>query len=108
MVEVCMENICKTYRKTTALSGVTLTLKPGTMTAVLGPSGCGKTTLLRILAGLLDADSGKIFFGERDITAFPPQDRGTALVFQNYALWPHLSVFDNIAYGLRLKKVSKQ
>lgn len=104
MVEVCMENICKT----TALSGVTLTLKPGTMTAVLGPSGCGKTTLLRILAGLLDADSGKIFFGERDITAFPPQDRGTALVFQNYALWPHLSVFDNIAYGLRLKKVSKQ
>lgn len=108
MVEVRMENICKTYRKTTALGGVTLTLKPGTMTVVLGPSGCGKTTLLRILAGLLTADSGKIFFGERDVTALPPQDRGAALVFQNYALWPHLSVFDNIAYGLRLKKVPKK
>lgn len=108
MVEVHMENIRKTYRKMTALGGVTLTLKPGTMTVVLGPSGCGKTTLLRILAGLLTADSGKIFFGEREVTALPPQDRGAALVFQNYALWPHLSVFDNIAYGLRLKKVPKQ
>ncbi|HBN81741.1 MAG TPA: spermidine/putrescine ABC transporter ATP-binding protein [Ruminococcaceae bacterium] len=107
MVEIRMENIVKTYRKTAALDGVTLTLKPGTMTVVLGPSGCGKTTLLRILSGLLAADSGRVFFGENDVTALPPQERGAALVFQNYALWPHMSVFDNIAYGLRLKKMPK-
>lgn len=107
MVEIRMENIVKKYRKTTALDGVTLTLKPGTMTVVLGPSGCGKTTLLHILAGLLPADSGKLFFGEKDVTTLRPQERGAALVFQNYALWPHMSVFDNIAYGLRLKKVPR-
>ncbi|MFP3091104.1 ABC transporter ATP-binding protein [Treponema sp. TIM-1] len=108
MTQVKLKHIIKTYKKNTALDDVSLTLEPGTMTAVLGPSGCGKTTLLRILGGFLNADAGRIFFNDSDVTLLPPQDRGAALVFQNYALWPHMSVFDNIAYGLKLRKVPKQ
>ena len=107
MIAVHIENIVKKYGKTTALDGVSLTLEPGTLTAVLGPSGCGKTTMLRALGGFLNIDSGRILFGDTDVTKLPPQDRGAALVFQNYALWPHMSVFDNIAYGLKIKKVPK-
>jgi ABC-type Fe3+/spermidine/putrescine transport system ATPase subunit len=108
MIEVKIENLMKKYGNTTALAGVSLNLKPGTMTAVLGPSGCGKTTMLRAMGGFLKPDGGRICFGGRDVTNLPPQDRGAALVFQNYALWPHMSVYDNIAYGLRIKKVSKE
>jgi ABC-type Fe3+/spermidine/putrescine transport system ATPase subunit len=109
MVEVRIENLVKKYSSTvTALAGIDLELKAGTMTAVLGPSGCGKTTLLRALGGFLETDSGRIFFGDRDVTRLPPQERGAALVFQNYALWPHMSVYDNIAYGLKIKKVDKK
>lgn len=109
MVEVKIENLVKKYSSTvTALAGINLELKGGTMTAVLGPSGCGKTTLLRALGGFLEVDSGKIYFGDKDVTKLPPQERGAALVFQNYALWPHMSVYDNIAYGLKLKKMDKK
>lgn len=108
MISVRIENLEKRYGNTQALGGVTLDLKPGTMTAVLGPSGCGKTTLLRALGGFLKIDKGHIYFGEREVTMLPPQDRGAALVFQNYALWPHMSVYDNIAYGLKIKKVPKE
>ena len=107
MIDVRIENLVKKYGATTALGGVSLHLKPGTLTAVLGPSGCGKTTLLRSLGGFLDVDEGDIYFGDRNVTKLPPQDRGAALVFQNYALWPHMSVYDNIAYGLKIKKVNK-
>ena len=107
MADVKIENIVKHYGKSTALDGVSLTLRSGTLTAVLGPSGCGKTTMLRILAGFLPVDSGRVLFGDDDVTQLAPQKRGAALVFQNYALWPHMSVYDNIAYGLRLKKQSK-
>jgi ABC-type sugar transport system ATPase subunit len=107
MIEVKIENLVKKYGKTTALGGVSINLKPGTMTAVLGPSGCGKTTMLRAMGGFLKPDEGRIFFGDRDVTNLPPQDRGAALVFQNYALWPHMSVYDNIAYGLKIKKKTK-
>jgi ABC-type Fe3+/spermidine/putrescine transport system ATPase subunit len=108
MTKVEIEHIVKTYKKNTALDDVSLTLEPGTMTAVLGPSGCGKTTLLRTLGGFLNADAGRIFFNGVDVTRLPPQARGAALVFQNYALWPHMSVFDNIAYGLKLRKIPKK
>lgn len=109
MVEVRIENLIKKYSGTvTALAGIDLELKAGTMTAVLGPSGCGKTTLLRALGGFLKLDAGRIFFGDRDVTDLPPQERGAALVFQNYALWPHMSVYDNIAYGLKIKKMDKK
>jgi iron(III) transport system ATP-binding protein len=104
MTSVHIDNVVKRYGKINALDGVSLTLKPGTMTAVLGPSGCGKTTMLRSLGGFLPVDSGRILFGDTDVTGLPPQDRGAALVFQNYALWPHMSVYDNVAYGLKLRK----
>lgn len=107
MSDVKIENVVKQYGKNTALDGVSLTLRSGTLTAVLGPSGCGKTTMLRSLAGFLPVDGGRILFGEKDVTDIPPQKRGAALVFQNYALWPHMSVYDNIAYGLKLKRMPK-
>lgn len=109
MIEVKIEHLVKRYsNKVTALSDVNLELKPGTMTSVLGPSGCGKTTLLKSLGGFLKTDEGRILFGNRDVTDLPPQERGAALVFQNYALWPHMSVYENIAYGLKIKKVNKK
>ena len=107
MIDVRIEKVVKKYGATTALAGVSLHLEPGTLTAVLGPSGCGKTTMLRSLGGFIEVDEGAIYFGDRNVTKLPPQDRGAALVFQNYALWPHMSVFDNIAYGLKIKKVDK-
>jgi ABC-type Fe3+/spermidine/putrescine transport system ATPase subunit len=75
------------------------------MTAILGPSGCGKTTLLRSIAGFIQVDSGRVLFDNDEVTQLPPQRRGTAMVFQNYALWPHMTIFGNVAYGLRLQKV---
>lgn len=108
MINVKIEHLTKRYNKNfIALSDVNLNFKAGTMTAILGPSGCGKTTLLRSLGGFLKVDEGSIRFGDRDVTCLQPQQRGAALVFQNYALWPHMTVYDNIAYGLRIKKVSE-
>ncbi len=105
MVEVRVENVRKTYGKVEALKGASLIFASGAMTAILGPSGCGKTTLLRSIAGFIQVDSGRIFLGGDDVTGLPPQRRGTAMVFQNYALWPHMTIFGNVAYGLRLQKV---
>ncbi len=83
---------------------VSLTLASGELFFLLGPSGCGKTTLLRMIAGFYEPDAGTIRFGERTMNGVPAHDRNTALVFQNYALWPHLTVSENVAYGLRLRK----
>ncbi len=87
------------------LDGITLSIQPGELFFLLGPSGCGKTTLLRCLAGLETPTSGAIFFGERDVTRIPPHLRETAMVFQSYALWPHLTVAENIAFGLVERKI---
>jgi ABC-type Fe3+/spermidine/putrescine transport system ATPase subunit len=106
MVEVRVENVRKTYGKVEALKGVSLAFKSGGLTAILGPSGCGKTTLLRSIAGFIQVDAGRILFDREDVTGLPPQRRGTAMVFQNYALWPHMTIFENVAYGLRLQKVA--
>src|ERR1700761_3829575 len=84
---------------------VSFAIAPGEMFFLLGPSGCGKTTVLRMLAGFLEPDSGEILFGERRINGVAPQDRNTAMVFQNYAIWPHLTVFENVAYGPRARKL---
>lgn len=105
MVEVRVENVRKTYGKVEALKDASLTFASGAMTAILGPSGCGKTTLLRSIAGFIHVDNGRIWLGGDDVTQLPPQRRGTAMVFQNYALWPHMTIFGNVAYGLRLQKV---
>ena len=84
---------------------VSFAIRPGEMFFLLGPSGCGKTTVLRMLAGFLEPDAGDILFGERRMNGVPPQDRNTAMVFQNYAIWPHMSVRENIAYGPRARKL---
>jgi len=105
-MEVRVEGLSKRYGRVTALGGVGIAFPSGGLTAILGPSGCGKTTLLRSLAGFVTVDGGRILFGTEDVTQQAPQARGTAMVFQNYALWPHMSVFDNVAYGLRLRRVA--
>lgn len=87
------------------LDGITLSIQPGELFFLLGPSGCGKTTLLRCLAGLDFPTTGSIFFGERDVTHLAPHLRETAMVFQSYALWPHLTVEENIAFGLVERKI---
>jgi ABC-type Fe3+/spermidine/putrescine transport system ATPase subunit len=105
VVRVSVAAVSKRYGAVEALRGVSLDFEAGRLTAVLGPSGCGKTTLLRSIAGFVPVDAGAIRFDGADVTALPPQQRGTAMVFQSYALWPHMTVFDNVAYGLRLKRV---
>ncbi|ASJ01091.1 ABC transporter ATP-binding protein [Thermococcus gorgonarius] len=107
MVEVRIENLVKTFGETVALKGINLHIKHGELFTLLGPSGCGKSTTLRSIAGLEYPDSGHIYFGDEDVTYLPPSKRGAVLVFQNYALWPHMTVFDNVAYGLKIRKVPK-
>jgi ABC-type Fe3+/spermidine/putrescine transport system ATPase subunit len=106
-VDVRAVNLQKRYGSVDALRGVSLAFEAGRLTAILGPSGCGKTTLLRALAGFVRVDAGAIRFDGEDVTGRPPQQRATAMVFQSYALWPHMTVFDNVAYGLRLRKVAR-
>jgi ABC-type Fe3+/spermidine/putrescine transport system ATPase subunit len=105
MVEVEVEGVRKTYGKVEALKEISLNFRSGALTAILGPSGCGKTTLLRSIAGFIAVDAGRIRFDAEDVTGLAPQKRGTAMVFQNYALWPHMTIFENVAYGLRLHRV---
>ena len=104
-MRVEVSGLVKRYGRVSALDGVSLGFASGALTAILGPSGCGKTTLLRSLAGFVTVDAGRILFGGDEVTGLPPQARGTAMVFQHYALWPHMTVFDNVAYGLRLRKL---
>ncbi|PLJ78407.1 ABC transporter ATP-binding protein [Infirmifilum sp. SLHALR2] len=108
MVRVTVEDVWMVFGKVTALSGVSLEIEEGELVTLLGPSGCGKTTLLRIIAGLYRPTKGRVYFDGADITDRPPWERNVGLVFQDYALWPHMTVFDNIAYGLRLRKVPKE
>ena len=108
MVEVRLENVVKEFGDTVALKGVNLHIKHGELFTLLGPSGCGKSTTLRIIAGLDYPTSGKVWFDDQDVTNLSSSERGAVLVFQNYALWPHMKVYDNVAYGLRLKKLPKE
>lgn len=99
--------VSKRFGNTIALDNVTLHIDKGELFAILGPSGCGKTTLLRIVAGLEVPDTGRIIVNGVDITFEKPQNRKAVMVFQNWALWPHMTVFDNIAYGLKIRGVPK-
>ncbi len=103
-VEIQIENITKKYKETIALDNITLTVKKGKITTLLGPSGCGKTTLLKIIAGLEKPDHGRILFDGRDVTSLPPEKRGIGFVFQDLALFPHLDVYGNIAFGLKIRR----
>ncbi len=108
MITVRVEAVSKRFGSVEALRGATLDFGAGKLTAILGPSGCGKTTLLRAIAGFVAVDAGRILFDRDDVTTLPPQARGTAMVFQSYALWPHMSVFDNVAYGLRRRRLPSE
>ncbi len=102
-----LDNVTKKFGRVNAVDHVTLEIPRGTFATLLGPSGCGKTTLLRMIAGFYEPDEGGIYIDDRRVDKMPPHKRGTAMVFQDYALWPHMTVFDNIAYGLRMQKVGK-
>lgn len=105
MSKVEIKNISKNYGEVLAVDNVSLEAREGELLGLLGPSGCGKTTLLRMMSGFLEPTAGEIFMGGKNVTNLPPERRPTSLVFQNYALFPHLSVFDNIAFGLKIKKM---
>jgi len=99
-----LDQISKSFGSVQALSPLSLEVQPGEMMALLGPSGCGKTTTLRIIAGFSMPDTGSVFIGDRDVTELPPHRRGLGMVFQNYSLFPHMTVAENIAFGLKMHK----
>jgi multiple sugar transport system ATP-binding protein len=107
MADVSFQRVHKTFGKVAAVDDVDLDVHDGEFVVLLGPSGCGKTTLLRCLAGLEKVDSGRVLIGGRDATDLPPRRRRISMVFQSYAVFPHMKVFDNIAFGLRMQKEKK-
>ncbi|MEM0496624.1 MAG: ABC transporter ATP-binding protein [Acidilobaceae archaeon] len=107
MAEVILDNVSKYFGRFKALDSVSFTVKPGEIFTLLGPSGCGKTTTLRVIAGLEIPEEGRVLIDGYDVTYKKPYERNTAMVFQNYALWPHMTVYDNIAYGLKIRKYSR-
>ncbi|MBQ4514720.1 MAG: ABC transporter ATP-binding protein [Anaerolineaceae bacterium] len=106
-MEVRLENLTKHFGKTAAVENFNAVLDSGELTCLLGPSGCGKSTILNMLSGIIPVTSGKIWFDNKDVTDMEPADRGIGLVFQNYALYPHMTVEENIAFPLEIKNVSK-
>ena len=107
MSTVTLHNLTKHFKNTNAVQGVSLEISSGEFFSILGPSGCGKTTLLRMIAGFEQPTTGSIFIDGREITNVPPQERGIGMVFQNYALFPHMTVYENVAFGLETKKIAK-
>ena len=107
MVNLKIENLTKKYGETTALDKFNIDIKSGELMVLLGPSGCGKTTAIRCIAGLITPTNGQIYLGNRKVNELSPKDRDVAMVFQNYALYPHMSIHDNIAFPLKMRKKSK-
>ncbi|MFN8451999.1 MAG: ABC transporter ATP-binding protein [Anaerolineae bacterium] len=108
MAEILVEHAVKRFGKFVAIDDVSLTVQDKEFVVLLGPSGCGKTTLLRAIAGLGMVDDGRILIGGRDVTYLQPKARNISMVFQNYAIFPHMTVFDNIAFGLKMRKVARE
>ncbi len=108
MISITIENLVKRFGEHTALDRVTFRVEAGEIFFLLGPSGCGKTTLLRTIAGFYMPDSGRILFEEEDVTKLPPHKRNTAMMFQSYALWPHMTVAKNVAFGLEERRLPSQ
>ena len=105
--EVRLENVSKNFGELCVVRGVSLTIHAGEFFTFLGPSGCGKTTLLRMIAGFVDPDEGRVYIDDQAVNEVPPWKRDVGMVFQNYALWPHMTVFENVAFGLRERKVPR-
>lgn len=108
MSKLVIKDISKDFKETKVLKHLDINIPDGSFTVLLGPSGCGKSTLLRIIAGLETPTTGEIYVGDRNITTEEPKDRDVAMVFQNYALYPHMNVTENVEYGLKIKKVPKE
>jgi iron(III) transport system ATP-binding protein len=107
MVEVRLKDVTKSFGKVKAVNNISLEVEKEELFFLLGPSGCGKTTTLRIIAGFYVPEEGKIFFDDKIMNNVPPNKRNIGMVFQNYALWPHMTVYDNITYGLKVKGISQ-
>ncbi len=107
-VAITFERVTKSFGELRAVDDVSLTIAPGELFFLLGPSGCGKTTLLRSVAGFYTPEAGAIRIGERDVTRLPPHQRDAGMVFQSYALWPHMTVRENVAFGLEMRKVARE
>src|SRR4051812_26624911 len=108
MTGIRLDNISKSFGATVALAETDLSIAPGELFFLLGPSGCGKSTLLRIIAGLLSPASGRVLFNDRDVTALPTEKRNAVMVFQSYALWPHMTVRENVRFGLAVRKTTRK
>ena len=108
MADISIENLNKSYGKTQVIRGFSLNIKSQSFTTLVGPSGCGKSTLLRMIAGLESITSGNISIDGRLVNDLSPKERNIAMVFQSYALYPHMTVFDNMAFGLKLEKRPKE
>jgi multiple sugar transport system ATP-binding protein len=108
MADIRIENVTKRFDNFVAVNNVSLTIEDQEFVVLLGPSGCGKTTLLRAIAGLGMADAGRICIGGRDVTYLPPRERKISMVFQSYAIFPHMTVYDNVAFGLKMNKFEKR
>jgi multiple sugar transport system ATP-binding protein len=107
MARVVLEKLCKAFDEVFAVKDASLIVQDREFMVLVGPSGCGKSTTLRMIAGLEEITSGKILIGERLVNDLPPRDRDIAMVFQNYALYPHMTVFDNMAFGLKMRKFTR-
>ena len=108
MAEVILKNICKSYDNGfNAVKNVNIDIEDKEFVVLVGPSGCGKSTTLRMIAGLEDISDGELYIGDKLVNDIDPKDRDIAMVFQNYALYPHLSVYDNMAFALKLRKMPK-
>ncbi|MCK5582946.1 MAG: ABC transporter ATP-binding protein, partial [Elusimicrobiales bacterium] len=110
MASVILENVVKHYPNNdkSTIKDLDLSINAGEFMVFVGPSGCGKSTLLRMIAGLINTTSGKMFIDGKDITNLPPKDRSISMVFQNYALFPHMNVYENISFGLSIRKTDKK
>lgn len=106
-IKLEIQNMTKLYKNGDGVKNINLKVRQGELMTLLGPSGCGKTTILRTIGGFLECNTGAILIDGKDIADLPPEKRPTAMVFQSYNLWPHMTVFDNLAFGLKLRKVPK-